>query len=158
VQFCLQKQPKLHIDYGAIREVLHKQQIKQPSIEAISNAIIEIRTEKLPDPNKLGNAGSFFKNPTVTIEHYEQLKAMHQDLVAFPISNTEYKLAAGWLIEQAGWKGKRNGDVGCYEKQALVIVNYSNASGAEIVTFSEEIIQSVQVKFGVQLEREVNLV
>lgn len=158
VQFCLQKQPKLHIDYGAIREVLHKKQIKQPSIEAISDAVIAIRTEKLPDPNKLGNAGSFFKNPTVTIEHYEQLKTMHPDLVAFPISNTEYKLAAGWLIEQAGWKGKKIGSVGCYEKQALVIVNYAKATGTEIVNFSEEIIQSVQTKFGIQLEREVNLV
>jgi UDP-N-acetylmuramate dehydrogenase len=158
VQFCLQKQPKLHTDYGAIRDVLHRKQIKQPSIESISDAVIEIRSEKLPNPSTLGNAGSFFKNPTVSIEVYNALKEAYPTLVAFPISNTEYKLAAGWLIEQAGWKGKRNGAVGCYDKQALVIVNYEDATGSEIYNFSEEIIQSVQVKFGIQLEREVNVV
>lgn len=158
VQFCLKKQPILHTEYGAIREVLHQKQIKQPSIQAISDAVIEIRSEKLPDPSKLGNAGSFFKNPTVSVEVYNSLKAAYPTMVAFPISNTEYKLAAGWLIEQAGWKGKRNGAVGCYEKQALVIVNYAAASGTEIYNFSEEIIQSVQDKFGIKLEREVNVV
>ena len=158
VQFSLQKQPTLHTDYGAIRDVLHRKQIKQPSIEAISDAVIEIRTEKLPDPTKLGNAGSFFKNPTVSIEVFDALKAAYPNIIAFPISNTEYKLAAGWLIEQTGWKGKRNGAVGCYEKQALVIVNYAEATGIEIYNFSEEIIQSVLDKFGIQLEREVNVV
>ena len=158
VQFSLQKQPTLHTDYGAIREVLHNKQIKQASIEDISNAVIEIRTAKLPDPLVLGNAGSFFKNPTVSIEQYNQLKQSHTDLIAFPISDTQYKLAAGWLIEQAGWKGKKKGPVGCYEKQALVIVNYAQASGKEIFDFSEEIIQSVQSQFGIQLEREVNIV
>jgi UDP-N-acetylmuramate dehydrogenase len=158
VQFSLQKQPTLHTDYGAIREVLHHKQIKQASIEDISNAIIEIRTAKLPDPLVLGNAGSFFKNPTVSIELFNQLKQSHDNIVAFPISDTQYKLAAGWLIEQAGWKGKKKGPVGCYEKQALVIVNYAQASGKEIFDFSEEIIQSVQSQFGIQLEREVNIV
>lgn len=158
VQFSLQKQPTLHTDYGAIREVLHNKQIKQASIEDISNAIIEIRTAKLPDPLVLGNAGSFFKNPTVSLELFNQLKQSHANIVAFPISDTQYKLAAGWLIEQAGWKGKKKGPVGCYEKQALVIVNYAQASGKEIFDFSEEIIQSVQTQFGIQLEREVNIV
>lgn len=158
VQFCLQKQPKLHTDYGAIREVLHKKQIKQASIHDISDAIIEIRREKLPDPAILGNAGSFFKNPTVSLDVYNSLKEQNPSIVAFPISDTQYKLAAGWLIEQAGWKGKKNGDVGCYEKQALVIVNYAEASGIDIFNFSEEIIQSVKNKFGIQLEREVNII
>lgn len=158
VQFSLQKQPTLHTDYGAIREVLHNKQIKQASIEDISNAIIEIRTAKLPDPLVLGNAGSFFKNPTVSLELFNQLKQFHTNIVAFPISDTQYKLAAGWLIEQAGWKGKKKGPVGCYEKQALVIVNYAQATGKEIFDFSEEIIQSVQSQFGIQLEREVNIV
>ena len=158
VQFSLQKQPTLHTDYGAIREVLHNKQIKQASIEDISNAIIEIRTAKLPDPLVLGNAGSFFKNPKVSLELFNQLKQSHTNIVAFPISDTQYKLAAGWLIEQAGWKGKKKGPVGCYEKQALVIVNYAQASGKEIFDFSEEIIQSVQSQFGIQLEREVNIV
>jgi UDP-N-acetylmuramate dehydrogenase len=158
VQFCLQKQPKLHTDYGAIREVLHKKQIKQASIQDVSDAIIEIRTEKLPDPSKLGNAGSFFKNPTVPLDIYNRLKAQYPSMVAYPISDTAYKLAAGWLIEQAGWKGKRNGDVGCYEKQALVIVNYKNATGTDIYNFSQEIIDSVQNIYNIQLEREVNIV
>jgi UDP-N-acetylmuramate dehydrogenase len=158
VQFSLQKQPNLRTDYGAIREVLHNKQIKQASIEDISNAIIEIRTAKLPDPLVLGNAGSFFKNPTVSLAVFNQLKQSHANIIAFPISDTQYKLAAGWLIEQAGWKGKKKGPVGCYEKQALVIVNYAQASGKEIFDFSEEIIQSVQTQFGIQLEREVNIV
>lgn len=158
VQFLLQKQPKLHTDYGAIREVLHHKQIKNASIEDISNAIIEIRTEKLPDPALLGNAGSFFKNPTVDVRIYNELKKIHPSIIAFPISNTEYKIAAGWLIEQAGWKGKKNGSVGCYEKQALVIVNYDQATGKEIYNFSEAIIQSVKNMFSIQLEREVSIV
>lgn len=158
VQFSLQKQPNLRTDYGAIREVLHNKQIKQASIEDISNAIIEIRTAKLPDPLVLGNAGSFFKNPTVSLELFNQLKQSHANIVAFPISDTQYKLAAGWLIEQAGWKGKKKGPVGCYEKQALVIVNYAQASGKEIFDFSEEIIQSVHAQFGILLEREVNII
>jgi len=158
VQFLLQKQPTLHTDYGVIREVLHQKQIKQASIEDISNAIIEIRTEKLPDPSILGNAGSFFKNPTVNHEIFNKIKENHPTLVAFPISNNEYKIAAGWLIEQAGWKGKKQGSVGCYEKQALVIVNYDQATGKEIYNFSEAIIQSVNNMFGIQLEREVNII
>jgi len=157
VQFLLQKQPTLHTDYGVIREVLHQKQIKQASIEDISNAIIEIRTDKLPDPSILGNAGSFFKNPTVNHEIFNKIKEDHPTLVAFPISNNEYKIAAGWLIEQAGWKGKKQGSVGCYEKQALVIVNYDQATGKEIYNFSEAIIQSVNNMFGIQLEREVNI-
>jgi UDP-N-acetylmuramate dehydrogenase len=158
VHFLLQKQPNLRTDYGAIRDVLHKKQIKQASIQDISDAIIEIRSEKLPDPAVLGNAGSFFKNPTVSQTQFNQLKESHPNLVAFPISNSEYKIAAGWLIEQAGWKGKKQGPVGCYEKQALVIVNYDHATGKEIFNFSESIIQSVNNKFGIQLEREVNIV
>lgn len=158
VHFLLQKQPNLRTDYGAIRDVLHKKQIKQASIQDISDAIIEIRSEKLPDPAVLGNAGSFFKNPTVSQTQFNQLKESHPNLVAFPISNSEYKIAAGWLIEQTGWKGKKQGPVGCYEKQALVIVNYDHATGKEIFNFSESIIQSVNNKFGIQLEREVNIV
>lgn len=158
VHFLLQKQPNLRTDYGAIRDVLHKKQIKQASIQDISDAIIEIRSEKLPDPTVLGNAGSFFKNPTVSQTLFNQLKESHPNIVAFPISNSEYKIAAGWLIEQAGWKGKKLGPVGCYEKQALVIVNYDHATGQEIYDFSEAIIQSVNNLFGIQLEREVNIV
>lgn len=157
VTFCLQKQPQLHIEYGAIREKLHEKQIKHPSLASIAQAVIQIRTEKLPDPNILGNAGSFFKNPIVSKSQLEQLKSEYPNLVAYPISDQTYKLAAGWLIENAGWKGKRNGAVRCYEKQALVIVNEGTATGKEIFDFSEAIIHSIKEKFGVTIEREVNV-
>ncbi len=157
VDFCLQKQPKLRIDYGAIREVLHQKEIQNPSLEDVSNAVILIRTQKLPDPKKIGNAGSFFKNPTISKEQFEALKIKNDDIMAFPISDIAYKLAAGWLIEHCGWKGVKKGNIGCYEKQALVIVNYGNGTGQEILDFSKEIIQSVLEKFGVELEREVNI-
>ncbi len=158
VDFCLQKQPKLRTDYGAIREVLHQKKIQNPSLEDVSNAIVFIRTQKLPDPKMLGNAGSFFKNPTVSINQFELLKNKYENIMAFPISDTEYKLAAGWLIEHSGWKGVKKGNIGCYEKQALVIVNYGNGTGQEILDFSAEIIQSVFQKFEVVLEREVNVI
>jgi UDP-N-acetylmuramate dehydrogenase len=157
VQFTLQKQPTLKTDYGVIREVLHDRNIKHPSLVDISNAIIQIRTEKLPDPKKLGNAGSFFKNPLIPIEQFEQLKNEFPQIIAYPTTDTTYKLAAGWLIEACGWKGKRTGNVGCYDKQALVIVSYGALSGKEIFDFSESIIQSVRKKFNITLEREVNI-
>lgn len=157
VQFTLQKQPTLKTDYGVIREVLHDRNIKNPSLFDISNAIIQIRTEKLPDPKKLGNAGSFFKNPLIPIDQFEQLKKEFPQLIAYPTSDTSYKLAAGWLIEACGWKGMRIGNVGCYDKQALVIVNYGALSGKEIFDFSESIIKSVKKKFNITLEREVNI-
>jgi UDP-N-acetylmuramate dehydrogenase len=158
IDFCLQKQPTLHTDYGAIREVLHQKQIKQPSLTDIANAVIQIRTHKLPNPSILGNAGSFFKNPTVSKNVYEALLKNHPQITAFPISDHAYKIAAGWLIESAGWKGKQIGQVGCYEHQALVIVNYGNANGEEIYHFSSLIIESVKEKFGLTLEREVNII
>jgi UDP-N-acetylmuramate dehydrogenase len=157
VQFTLQKQPTLKTDYGVIREVLHDRNIKNPSLVDISNAIIQIRTEKLPDPKKLGNAGSFFKNPLIPIEQFEQLKNEFPQIIAYPTTDTTYKLAAGWLIEACGWKGMRNGNVGCYDKQALVIVSYGALSGKEIFDFSEAIIQNVRKKFNITLEREVNI-
>jgi UDP-N-acetylmuramate dehydrogenase len=157
VQFCLQKQPQLNIEYGAIREKLHDKQIKQPSLEDIANAIIQIRTEKLPDPKLIGNAGSFFKNPIVEKPFFEKLKLQYPTLIAYPISDQEYKIAAGWLIEQAGWKGKKIGNIGCYEKQALVIVNYGNGTGKEVFDFSEKIIESIKSTFGIVIEREVNI-
>jgi UDP-N-acetylmuramate dehydrogenase len=155
VQFVLQKQPIFRTEYGAIKEVLHQKNNKQPSVEAISNAVIQIRSEKLPDPKKLGNAGSFFKNPTITKDFFEELIAKFPKMIAYPISDDTYKIAAGWLIEACGWKGIQKGNVGCYEKQSLVIVHYNNGPGIEIYNFSEEIIQSVLVKFEILLEREV---
>lgn len=158
LQFVLQKQPTLKTDYGVIRDVLHEKNIKNPSLDDVSNAIIQIRTNKLPDPKKIGNAGSFFKNPTITIDQFEQLKNEFPKIVAYPISDIAYKIAAGWLIEDCGWKGVRKGNVGCYDKQALVIVSYGIESGNEVFDFSETILKSVKDKFGITLEREVNIV
>jgi len=155
VQFVLQKQPIFRTEYGAIKEVLHQKNNKQPSLEAISSAVIQIRSEKLPDPKKLGNAGSFFKNPTITKDLFEALVVKYPKIIAYPITDDTYKIAAGWLIEACGWKGIQKGTVGCYEKQSLVIVHYNNGPGMEIFNFSEEIIQSVLVKFEILLEREV---
>ena len=155
VQFVLQKQPIFRTEYGAIKEVLHQKNNKQPSVEAISSAVIQIRSEKLPDPKKLGNAGSFFKNPTITKDLFEVLVAKYPKMIAYPITDDTYKIAAGWLIEACGWKGIQKGSVGCYEKQSLVIVHYNNGPGIEIYNFSEEIIQSVLAKFEILLEREV---
>ena len=157
VQFILKKQHQLRTDYGSIKEILHEKNIKNPSLANLSNAIVQIRTSKLPDPAKLGNAGSFFKNPSVSKTNFEILKTNFPELIAYPISDDTYKLAAGWLIENCGWKGVRKGNVGCYDKQSLVIVNYGQATGKEIYDFSEEIIQSVLTKFNIVLEREVNI-
>jgi UDP-N-acetylmuramate dehydrogenase len=157
VQFVLQKQPKLKTDYGAIREVLHDKGIKNPSLADVAAGVTQIRTSKYPDPKIIANAGSFFKNPNVSLEKYKMLEKAFPNLIAHPISDTNYKIAAGWLIEFCGWKGIRKGNVGCYEKQALVIVSYGIASGQEVFDFSEEIIKDVRDKFDIVLEREVNI-
>jgi len=158
VIFRLHKYPIFNIQYGAIQHELEQMQVKHLSIQAISEAVIHIRQSKLPDPAVLGNAGSFFKNPTINIIQFESLQQEHPTIVGYPTSNNHIKIAAGWLIEQCGWKGYRKGNVGCYEHQALVVVNYGNASGQEVYDFSENIIQSVQKKFGILLEREVNTI
>ncbi len=145
--------------YGAIRQTLGLEATQRESDpRRIAEAVIAIRSSKLPDWRLLGNAGSFFKNPIVTAEQHTALLAQHPDVPAYPLPNGHYKLAAGWLIDRAGWKGRRIGAVGCYEKQALVIVNYGGATGAEILAFSRAVAGDVEAKFGVALEREVNLV
>ena len=128
------------------------------SIRKISDAVIRIRESKLPNPKEIGNAGSFFKNPEISKEQADQLKEKFPSLVAYPINEKTTKVAAGWLIENAGWKGYKKGDFGVHKNQALVLVNYGNATGKEIVELSIQIIHSIQEKFGIQLEREVNLV
>ncbi|MBK8956249.1 MAG: UDP-N-acetylmuramate dehydrogenase [Saprospiraceae bacterium] len=153
----LNKMHKLHLEYGAIKEVLRQKNIEDPTIRQVSEAVIEIRKSKLPDPGKLGNAGSFFKNSTVTEGKFLDLKKQFPSIQAFPMPDGRYKLATGWMIEYCGWKGKKMGHVGCYEKQALVIVNYGNASGQEIYDFSIHVARSVYDTFGVQLETEVNI-
>lgn len=158
VTYRLNKKPCFNTSYGAINQQLEKMGVKELSVQAISQAVIHIRSSKLPDPKQIGNAGSFFKNPIIQNEQFHELKKAFSSIVAFPSDNTHTKLAAGWLMEQCGWKGYRKGDAGCYPKQALVLVNYGTATGKEIFQLSEEIIQSVQNKFGITLEREVNII
>jgi UDP-N-acetylmuramate dehydrogenase len=158
VTYRLNKKPSFNTSYGAVSQELERMGVDKLSIQAISQAVINIRTSKLPDPKELGNAGSFFKNPIISNLQYEELKKTFPNIVSFPSGPDHTKLAAGWLIEQCGWKGYRKDDAGCYLKQALVLVNYGNASGEEIFDLSEEIIQSVKRTFGVVLEREVNII
>lgn len=157
VTFRLSKTPAFRLDYGAIQEVLQANGVQHPSLREVSDAVIQIRQSKLPDPKEIGNAGSFFKNPTISSSQFEQLKAQHPTLPGYP-SSEGVKVAAGWLIEQAGWKGKRIGDVGVHAKQALVLVNYGEGTGEEIKSLSEQIQASVVEKFGIQLQAEVNFI
>ncbi len=157
VNFKLSKKHVLNIAYGAIQQILEKWEIRNPSIHDVSKAVIHIRRSKLPDPAAIGNAGSFFKNPELELKHYNQLQKEFPGIVAYPLENGKIKVPAGWLIERAGWKGKRFGDAGCHERQALVLVNFGNASGTQIKALSEEIKKSVMQKFGVVLNSEVNI-
>jgi UDP-N-acetylmuramate dehydrogenase len=154
----LRKQPQFNTSYGAIEQELERMGEKELSIQAISQAVINIRSSKLPDPAVIGNAGSFFKNPQISNSQFEVLKKEFPGIVGYSINGDEVKLAAGWLIEQCGWKGYRKGDAGCHAKQALVLVNYGNASGKEIYDLSTSILYSVKEKFSVELEREVNII
>ena len=158
VTYRLNKIPVFNTSYGAIEQELEKMGIKELSIKAISQAVINIRSSKLPDPAQIGNAGSFFKNPEIEKSKYQQLKATFPAIIGYDLPNGNVKLAAGWLIEQCGWKGYREGDAGCHNRQALVLVNYGNATGEQIYSLSEKIINSVKEKFNVSLEREVNTI
>ncbi len=164
VTFKLRKEPVYNIGYGAIKEELEKEGVKQLSIKAISDAVVRIRQSKLPDPKQIGNAGSFFKNPSVPALKFESIQQEFPGIVGYKNADDSVKLAAGWMIEQCGpndtvsWKGYRVGDAGCHAKQALVLVNYGNASGAEINTLADQIEESVKLKFGVELEKEVNII
>jgi UDP-N-acetylmuramate dehydrogenase len=157
VTYQLRKTPVLNTSYGAIEQELEKMGVKELSIKAISDAVIAIRSSKLPNPTAIGNAGSFFKNPEVSAAAFDQLKNDFPTIVGYQLVNGNVKLAAGWLIEQCGWKGYRKGDAGCHTKQALVLVNYGHAAGKDIFDLSTAILQSVEAKFGVSLEREVNI-
>ena len=154
----LNKKPVFHTGYGAVEQELERMGVSEVSINAISQAVINIRTTKLPDPKVIPNAGSFFKNPVISNEQFLKLSAENNLMPNYSQPDGRVKLAAGWLIEQCGWKGFRKGDTGCHPKQALVLVNYGNATGNEIYNLSEEIFQSVKEKFEVMLEREVNVV
>jgi len=158
VTYRLNKRPSFNTNYGAIRQELDAMGITELSIDAISKAVIRIRSSKLPDPNLIGNAGSFFKNPVITGDKFQLLQTQYPGMPSFPVEEGLIKVPAGWLIEQCGWKGFRKGDAGCYSKQALVLVNYGMASGSEIFDLSLDIIHSVLDKFDIQLEREVNII
>lgn len=157
VVFRLYKTPELRLDYGGIREELDKRNISEPTIEDISAIVAGIRRSKLPDPAILGNAGSFFKNPLLDESEFKVLSGSFPMVRSYREGDL-YKISAGWLIEQAGWKGYRSGDAGCYDKQALILVNYGKATGRDILALAEKIEASVFDKFGIALEREVNLI
>lgn len=158
VTYRLNKKPVFNTSYGAIQQKLETMGVTELSIAAISAAVIRIRSSKLPDPAIIGNAGSFFKNPEIENDIFISLKNDFPSIVGYDLHNGKTKLAAGWLIEQCGWKGYRKGDAGCHSKQALVLVNYGDAKGEEIYNLSTDIIHSVKEKFGVELQREVNIV
>ncbi len=159
VKFRLTKKDhKLHTEYGAIRSELEKQGITSPSIQDISKAVIAIRNSKLPDPKKIGNSGSFFKNPIIDKEQFEKLKAEFPEIPSYHVSDKQIKVPAGWLIDQAGFKGYRSGDAGVHKHQALVLVNYGAATGQEILSLSKNIQQTIKNKFGIDLEAEVNII
>jgi UDP-N-acetylmuramate dehydrogenase len=156
VTLRLSRSARINTSYGAIATELADMGISSPTIADVSRAVIRIRQSKLPDPAMLGNAGSFFKNPVVSHEKFEELRSRFPDMPSYPAPDG-VKLAAGWLIEQCGWKGKRVGSTGCHAQQALVIVNYGGATGHEIHQHSLNVVLSVTDRFGVELEREVNL-
>jgi len=159
VSFKLTKKDhQINTTYGAIESYLNEQNISIPSIKDVSDAVIFIRKSKLPDPDEIGNSGSFFKNPVISKTQFEELQQKYPTLPSYPISASEVKVPAGWLIEQAGYKGKRYGDAGVHAKQALVLVNYDNASGKEIYGLAQKIQASIKTLFDIALDIEVNVI
>ncbi|WP_457615599.1 UDP-N-acetylmuramate dehydrogenase [Lutibacter sp.] len=150
------KNHTINASYGAIQNVLHHN--THPTIKDVSDAVISIRKSKLPNPEEIGNSGSFFKNPVINFKQFDALQKKYPQIPSYKISSTEIKIPAGWLIEQCGFKGKRFGDAGVHNKQALVLVNYENASGKEILKVADTIKDTVKNKFGIVLEVEVNII
>jgi len=148
----------INTSYGDIAAELTRNGITIPTIKDVSNAVIAIRRSKLPDPKELGNSGSFFKNPIITIEEFEKVYLQHPQMPHYTLSDSHVKVPAGWLIEQSGFKGKRFGDAGVHAKQALVLVNYGNATGQELLELSRKIQQTVFENFGISIEAEVNII
>jgi UDP-N-acetylmuramate dehydrogenase len=156
VTFRLQKTPEFQITYGDIQKTLDSMNIDNLSLRAVSDAVIHIRQSKLPDPAQIGNAGSFFKNPEIPKPQFEVLKAQYPTLPGYPIGSEMVKVPAGWLIEQAGWKGHRAGAVGVHDRQALVLVHYGAGTGQQIKDLAAQVQTSVEEKFGIKLSPEVN--
>ncbi len=153
----LDKKHKLKTDYGSIHDELQKMRIDSPNISDVSEAVINIRKSKLPDPNKIGNAGSFFKNCTIPRSQFDEVKKRFPNIPFYQMDEGEIKIPSGWLIEQAGWKGRRQGDAACHEKQALVLVNFGQATAKDILSLAGEIKKDVYLMFGIELEYEVNV-
>lgn len=159
VEFNLSKKHHLSLSYGSIEQELESMGVNHPTIQDVSQAVINIRKSKLPDPAQIGNAGSFFKNPSIDSDLAEQLKKKYPDMPSYPSTEAgKKKVAAGWLIEKAGFKGKGFGNYGVHKNQALVLVNYGGAAGRDILNLSEAIIQVIHTQFGIELEREVNII
>lgn len=149
---------KINTSYGDITKELEKQNVNSPTLKDVSNAVIAIRKSKLPDPKELGNSGSFFKNPIITKTEFEKIHVLHPEMPHYIVSKTEVKVPAGWLIEKAGFKGKRFGDAGIHKNQALVLVNYGHATGEEILNVSKDIQAKILKEFGIAIEAEVNVI
>ncbi|WP_317168806.1 UDP-N-acetylmuramate dehydrogenase [Cyclobacterium plantarum] len=158
VAFRLNKKHQPNINYGDIRLTLKEMGNAYPSPVNISEAVVKIRQQKLPDPKELGNAGSFFKNPTIPLFDFNQLKNQYPEIPGYPVEDNRVKIPAAWLIDTAGWKGKRCGAIGVHEKQPLVLVNYGGGTGTDILELSGKIQADILGKFGIQLEREVNTI
>jgi len=158
VTFKLSKKAYFSVSYGSIAKELRSMCSRRITLESVCEAVCNLRTQKLPDPKDLGNGGSFFKNPIVSAEKYGKLKSLFPNIIAYEVPGIGYKLAAGWMIEQCQWKGKRLGNVGVYDKQALIIVNYGEAKGTEVLEFAEKIRESVQQKFDIKLDFEINVI
>jgi UDP-N-acetylmuramate dehydrogenase len=158
VNYKLRRSSQLNTSYGAIEEELNLRNITEPSIKDVSDAVIAIRQSKLPDPKKIGNAGSFFKNPVIPTKQYVELQKRYANIPSYKVDELNVKVPAGWLIDQSGWKGKTIGDYGVHRRQALVLVNYKDAKGVDILNLSEQIIQDIFEGYGIKLEREVNII
>ena len=158
ITLSLTRSPQLHLTYGAIEQELQKMGVEKPDVKMVSQAVCNIRRSKLPDPVQIGNAGSFFKNPEISNSQFEKLKSDFPGIVAYALPDGNVKLAAGWMIEQCGWKGKVVGNTGAHVNQALVLVNYGQATGNEIRELAKMIQASVLDKFGVTIEPEVNII
>ncbi|MFA5574355.1 MAG: UDP-N-acetylmuramate dehydrogenase [Brumimicrobium sp.] len=158
VNYRLTKTHKVNTSYGAIEKELERRNITNPTIQDVGEAVIAIRQEKLPDPKEVGSGGSFFKNPIIPISLFKEIKQNFGNIPFYPIDDKVVKVPAGWLIDNAGWKGKRFGNYGVYDKQALVLVNYDNASGEDIYKLSQKIINDIKNKYNITLEREVNII
>ncbi|MBP6584148.1 MAG: UDP-N-acetylmuramate dehydrogenase [Flavobacterium sp.] len=152
------KNHKLNTSYGAIETELEKQHITNPTLKDVSDAVISIRQSKLPDPKELGNSGSFFKNPVILKTDFEKIQQKFPEMPHYVVSETEVKVPAGWLIEQAGFKGKRFGDAGIHKNQALVLVNYGKATGQEILAVAKDIQATIEATFSISIETEVNII